>query len=563
MDGVTPQQRSPLLPGLPPLMFCDLMGSVAQRSFGGSSSNRMEAQLVVRVVGALLRIVNAVGSEGGSRDDRSRDEEDGLEQEGARGGQGNGGAYVSSGEEEDEQEEDDDWESDDGAGGSKRARRRSAPGSSASKRRRKQGGDAAAASQPTRAKPSPLAGQQLGVICFFRAQVDLIRQLLAADGAPGAADVQVATVDSFQGAEREMIVLATTSTQPGDFCGDPCRLNVALTRARRHLIVMGAGGALCRSSEVFRQLVDGCKAAQGAYLPGSSILGLPALRGDGGASGVQQEQGKNPVGTGLQQGGAGRWLPQKQQQQQPQQLPQQTWAGGQAQPSSLMPSPVLRQQQEGEDDSQRQEGGMPDLSVDDGAYGDMVDNGLEACGAQEQSLGLAAAVALGVGEGAAGEESKRSSGSGGSSGRLGLGMTCTGAPSGGQDAALGDDEASMWRVLHGRTCDASGASPREGDQDAGGDFELGVIGQAAATVAVVAAVTTKPVGHIDQSAAAGEVPSFSDGAGCCDDDFEGVAAGVIEGQDGACNMAVSIALGQDVEQGKTAFGMMDEDDDDW
>lgn len=42
-----------------------------------------------------------------------------------------------------------------------------------------------------------------------------------------------------------MIILATTTTNPhSEFCSDGARLNVALTRARRHLVVVGAASVL-------------------------------------------------------------------------------------------------------------------------------------------------------------------------------------------------------------------------------------------------------------------------------------------------------------------------------
>eukprot|EP00878_Enallax_costatus_P024897 GHUV01026593.1.p1 GENE.GHUV01026593.1~~GHUV01026593.1.p1 ORF type:complete len:177 (+),score=59.56 GHUV01026593.1:39-533(+) len=121
---------------------------------------------------------------------------------------------------------------------------------------------------------------QLGVICFFRGQAALIKQMLAAEAhaCPGAADVQVATVDSFQGAEREVIILATTTTNPrSEFCSDAARLNVALTRAKRHLIVVGVADVLSQTpGAVLRDLVWRCRGS-GAYYPGSSIMGLPGL----------------------------------------------------------------------------------------------------------------------------------------------------------------------------------------------------------------------------------------------------------------------------------------------
>jgi senataxin len=46
----------------------------------------------------------------------------------------------------------------------------------------------------------------------------------------------VSTVDAFQGAEKDVVILSTCGQE---FGSSPPRLNVALTRARRHLICLG------------------------------------------------------------------------------------------------------------------------------------------------------------------------------------------------------------------------------------------------------------------------------------------------------------------------------------
>ena len=63
--------------------------------------------------------------------------------------------------------------------------------------------------------------------------------------------IKVSTVDAFQGAEREIIILSTTRTSfssgskssakdvDSNHLRSPHRLNVALTRARRHLLIVG------------------------------------------------------------------------------------------------------------------------------------------------------------------------------------------------------------------------------------------------------------------------------------------------------------------------------------
>lgn len=46
-------------------------------------------------------------------------------------------------------------------------------------------------------------------------------------------DIQVSTVDAFQGAEKDVILLACSRTTGLGFSDSPNRLNVALTRSKR------------------------------------------------------------------------------------------------------------------------------------------------------------------------------------------------------------------------------------------------------------------------------------------------------------------------------------------
>jgi DNA replication ATP-dependent helicase Dna2 len=91
-----------------------------------------------------------------------------------------------------------------------------------------------------------IAADEIGVIAPYRAQVAAIRQRLSAAGEP---EVAVDTVDRFQGAERRVMLvsfggrhavsLPTYDGRGVDFIADPHRLNVALTRAQRKLILLG------------------------------------------------------------------------------------------------------------------------------------------------------------------------------------------------------------------------------------------------------------------------------------------------------------------------------------
>ena len=81
-----------------------------------------------------------------------------------------------------------------------------------------------------------VAAKDIGVVAPYSAQVQLLRSLLPGD------DLDIDTVDAFQGREKEAIVVSLTrSNDAGElgFCADVRRMNVALTRARRRLVVVG------------------------------------------------------------------------------------------------------------------------------------------------------------------------------------------------------------------------------------------------------------------------------------------------------------------------------------
>jgi DNA replication ATP-dependent helicase Dna2 len=74
--------------------------------------------------------------------------------------------------------------------------------------------------------------ESIGVVSPFRAQVVLLRQMLA--GIP----VTVDTVERFQGGERDIMILSFARSHRTGFVFDHRRLNVAITRARCKLVVV-------------------------------------------------------------------------------------------------------------------------------------------------------------------------------------------------------------------------------------------------------------------------------------------------------------------------------------
>ncbi len=76
-----------------------------------------------------------------------------------------------------------------------------------------------------------IAAENVGIIAPCDAQKALLRKLMPES-------LAIASVDSFQGQEKELIVLSTVRAG-GDgigFVGDYRRLNVAVTRAKRGLL---------------------------------------------------------------------------------------------------------------------------------------------------------------------------------------------------------------------------------------------------------------------------------------------------------------------------------------
>jgi ATP-dependent RNA/DNA helicase IGHMBP2 len=87
-----------------------------------------------------------------------------------------------------------------------------------------------------------LAAADLAVIAPYGAQVRLLRELLPVAG------LEIDSVDGFQGREKEAVVLSLVRSNAGgeiEFLSDIRRMNVAMTRARRKLLMIGDTATLC------------------------------------------------------------------------------------------------------------------------------------------------------------------------------------------------------------------------------------------------------------------------------------------------------------------------------
>ena len=90
--------------------------------------------------------------------------------------------------------------------------------------------------------------EEIGVVAPYRAQGRVIRNLLQKFVPETAVRRQIVvdTVERMQGQERDLIILSLTTSNPGfaaniaEFFFQPERLNVAITRPRKKLIIVGS-----------------------------------------------------------------------------------------------------------------------------------------------------------------------------------------------------------------------------------------------------------------------------------------------------------------------------------
>ena len=110
------------------------------------------------------------------------------------------------------------------------------------------------------------AARSIGIIVTYRHQIAMIRREMAQLGFPQLEAITIDTVERYQGSQRDVIIYSTgVQDQDGlDFLTTNCfeedghtidrKLNVAMTRARKQLIMIGNAGIL-RKNEIFSELI--------------------------------------------------------------------------------------------------------------------------------------------------------------------------------------------------------------------------------------------------------------------------------------------------------------------
>lgn len=112
-----------------------------------------------------------------------------------------------------------------------------------------------------------LSSGSMGIITPYRAQIAQIRSLLVAEEMPPA-DYTIDTVERYQGGARDIILISLCTNAERQLQalsslsaeGVDRKLNVAMTRARSHLVILG-NEEILRRSPVYEELIRFCRKA--------------------------------------------------------------------------------------------------------------------------------------------------------------------------------------------------------------------------------------------------------------------------------------------------------------
>lgn len=87
-----------------------------------------------------------------------------------------------------------------------------------------------------------MKSEEIGIITPYNAQVDVLKKLFANLEIKDIEKLEISTVDGFQGREKECIIISMVRSNPKKqvgFLNDYRRMNVAITRARRFVCLIG------------------------------------------------------------------------------------------------------------------------------------------------------------------------------------------------------------------------------------------------------------------------------------------------------------------------------------
>ncbi|KAJ7628342.1 P-loop containing nucleoside triphosphate hydrolase protein [Roridomyces roridus] len=94
---------------------------------------------------------------------------------------------------------------------------------------------------------------QIAVISPYQAQVTLLTSLIRPQYGP---ELEIGTVDGMQGREKDAVIISlvrSNETREVGFLKEKRRLNVAMTRAKRHLCVVGDSATVCHGGKYLKR----------------------------------------------------------------------------------------------------------------------------------------------------------------------------------------------------------------------------------------------------------------------------------------------------------------------
>lgn len=91
--------------------------------------------------------------------------------------------------------------------------------------------------------------ERIAIISPYSAQVSLLRESID----PTDGDVEINSIDAFQGREKDAVIISMVRSNSDGivgFLGEMRRINVAMTRARKQLVIIGDSDTLSRDEKL-------------------------------------------------------------------------------------------------------------------------------------------------------------------------------------------------------------------------------------------------------------------------------------------------------------------------
>lgn len=101
---------------------------------------------------------------------------------------------------------------------------------------------------------SGIKSENIAIISPYSAQVSLIRELMSSNNIKSAGNgVEINSIDAFQGREKDAVIISMVRSNSDGvvgFLAEMRRINVAMTRAKKQLVIIGDSDTLSRDDKL-------------------------------------------------------------------------------------------------------------------------------------------------------------------------------------------------------------------------------------------------------------------------------------------------------------------------